>query len=705
MRKQNCNPTTLFGTLMVRVGAVCLVIAVASSIAQAQGDDECHPVEIPHEEAWAMSGHADMEAEAFTHWDEDDPPEVSARCAKCHSMPGHLDFLGADGTAAGVVDNPAPTGTVIECMTCHNEVSAALDSVVMPSGIEVTGLGGEARCMQCHQGRASKLTVDDAIAEAEVPDADAVMEGTGFINIHYYAAAATKLGTVAKGGYEYDGKSYDAEFAHVEGVDTCIDCHDPHSLQIKVESCASCHPDVATADDVKNVRMAGSAHDYDGDGDVAEGIYYEIEGLRSVLYETMQAYATDAGAPVVYESHTYPYFFGDTNSNGEADPDEASYANGYKAWTPRLLKAAYNYQTSLKDPGGFAHGGKYLIQLLHDSIEDLGAGSTEGLTRVDAGHFAGSEEAWRHWDEDGHVPGTCSKCHSATGLPFFLKEGVTVSQPLSNGMLCTTCHSSMEDFARHEIEEVQFPSGAVLTTDNTNSNVCISCHQGRESGASVDAAMAGLDLDVASESLRFINVHYFAAGATLFGGEAGGVYEYEGKVYRGRLSHVSSFDTCTECHDAHTLKVNEAACANPFCHGGAAPENIRKDPRDFDGDGFATEGLAKEIESLGDVLYGAIQDYAANVANAPIVYDSHAYPYFFNDSNTNGEVDEGEASYGNRYGNWTPRLLRTAYNYQYAQKDPGAFAHNGHYMIQVLYDSLEDIGARAPVDMTGMVRP
>ncbi|MHC4520313.1 MAG: polyheme membrane-associated cytochrome C, partial [Planctomycetota bacterium] len=104
-------------------------------------------------------------------------------------------------------------------------------------------------------------------------------------------------------------------------------------------------------------------------------------------------------------------------------------------------------------------------------------------------------------------------------------------------------------------------------------------------------------------------------------------------------------------------------------------------------------------------LYGAVLDYAANVAAAPIVYDSYAYPFFFNDSNANGEVDEGEASDGNRYQNWTPRLLRAAYNYQYAEKDPGAFAHNGHYMIQVLYDSLEDIGTQVAVDMTGMVRP
>jgi len=70
---------------------------------------------------------------------------------------------------------------------------------------------------------------------------------------------------------------------------------------------------------------------------------------------------------------THPYFFLDTNKNGQADPDEANGDNRYNAWTARLAKAAYNYQMSLKDPGAFAHGGLYIIQVLYDSLEDLGA--------------------------------------------------------------------------------------------------------------------------------------------------------------------------------------------------------------------------------------------------------------------------------------------------------------------------------------------
>ena len=712
MMKVGCKSETLCGKWtqwlaipVLVVGAVSMMAWADADTAASPGELQLHAVDLPYIEAlWTASGHADATAEAFNDWNDTNPPQVPATCAKCHSTPGYQDYLGADGSAAGVVDKPAPIGTVIDCTACHNEVTATLSSVTFPSGVEVKGLGAEARCMTCHQGRQSKVSVDDALSAAGMADPnklDTANAALKFLNMHYYAAGATLYGGVVKGGYQYDGKRYDVKFAHVQGLDTCIDCHDQHSLEVRVETCAVCHPGIEKQEDLKTIRMAGSAHDYDGDGDTIEGIASEIEGLQAALYAAMQAYATKAGAPIVYDAHTNPYFFKDTNGDGQVDPNEAKSANKYAPWTPRLLKAAFNYQVSQKDPGAFAHNGKYIIQLLFDSIEDLDATLVANLTRNDAGHFAGSGEQWRHWDKDGKVSGSCSKCHSATGLPFYSQEGVSASQPLSNGLMCTTCHNAMPEFTRYEVKTVLFPSGAKLDTGDPGSNLCISCHQGRESTVSVNTATAGLDPDAVSSKLKFINAHYFPAGATLFGTQAKGAYEYEGKTYLGRFAHVSSFDTCTECHETHTGELDTQACANSFCHGTKNPEYIRKDHRDFDGDGNTNEGLAAEVEGVAGMLYGAIRDYAANVAQTPIVYDPQSHPYFFADANGNGQRDEGEAGYAS----WTPRLLRAAYNYQYAQKDPGAFAHNGKYMIQVLNDSIADLGTKVPVDMSRMIRP
>ncbi len=668
---------------------------------------------VPFQEQWMSSAHADAEAEAFIHWNEDDPQEVPDRCAKCHSTPGFQDFLGADGSEFGVVDAPAPIGTVIECAACHNSVTPDLTSVVFPSGVEVTGLGPEARCMQCHQGRASTVSVNEGIAEAGLGegDEDTISEEVGFTNIHYFAAAATQYGTVAMGGYEYDGKAYDSKFEHVAPYDTCVDCHDPHTLEVQLDECVVCHTGLESAEDLQDVRMAGSLVDYDGDGDMDEGVYYEIETLRDMLYSAMQAYAAglEGAALIAYDSHAYPYFFIDTDGNGEASEEEANFGNQYNTWTPRLAKAAYNYQVSLKDPGRYAHGGKYIIQLLYDSIEDLNAGLADPIDlsdarRIDHGHFAGSEEAFRHWDEDGAVSASCSRCHSAAGLPLYLTEGVAITQPTANGLNCATCHNDVTTFTRYEVEAVTFPSGASLSTGESDSNLCLNCHQGRESAQSVNNATAGLEDDVVSENLRFLNIHYFAAGASLFGTEAQGAYEYEGQTYLGRNEHVPGFDTCIECHNTHALEVEYEECAD--CHDGVtSPEDLRSirvSEVDFDGDGDVTEGLAGEIETMQAALLAAMQAYANNTEGAAsIIYDSHSYPYFFVDADGNGVADPGEASYDTRYSTWTPRLLRAAYNYQYAAKDPGVFAHNGLYMIQVLYDGLVDIGA----DVSGMTRP
>jgi hypothetical protein len=546
--------------------------------------------------------------------------------------------------------------------------------------------------MQCHQGRQSTVSVNQSIADAGLGegDEDTVSEDLGFSNIHYYAAAATLYGTEAKGGYEYDGKAYDAKFDHVEGYDSCIDCHNPHTLEVNVEQCSMCHTDVETVEDLVNVRMPGSLVDYDGDGDMEEGIMAEIQGMQELLYGAMQAYATEVtGGGIVYDAASYPYFFDDAGER-------------YASWTPRLAKAAYNYQVSQKDPGEYAHGGKYIIQLLYDSTESLNEALAEPVDlsmahRIDHGHFAGSEEAFRHWDEEGAVPGSCSRCHSAAGLPLYLEQGAEIEQATANGLNCATCHNDLTTFTLYESDSVEFPSGVTLSlaeVDEENgpkANLCLNCHQGRAYGGTVDARIGELGDDEIGESLSFVNVHYFPAGSTLFGSEAQVGYQYEGNEYVGRFEHVSGFDTCVECHDAHALEVVVEDCGN--CHDGVSTEedlqNIRVSETDFDGDGDVTEGMAGEVATLRDALIVAMNDYtAANEGVSPIVYDPARYPYFFDDA-------------GERYATWTPALLRAAYNYQYATKDPGGFAHNGLYVLQLLYDSLVGVGG----DVTGMTRP
>jgi hypothetical protein len=101
---------------------------------------------------------------------------------------------------------------------------------------------------------------------------------------------------------------------------------------------------------------------------------------------------------------------------------------------------------------------------------------------------------------------------------------------------------------------------------------------------------------------------------------------------------------------------------------------------------------------MSEALLLAMQAYTSSTPGAlPILYDAHAYPYFFADTDGSGDISEGDEGYST----WTPNLLRAAYNYQYSQKDPGAFAHNGAYVLQVLYDSINAMGG----DTSAMTRP
>ncbi len=720
----------ILGVIIV-FGTIVTACTQSISTAPALGTNTPPIPDTPYLADWQGSAHANLADEPFRYWDDavENPDGVPTTCAKCHTSGGYQDYLGADGSEAGKVDVavPADHSQGIQCVACHNAVTLSKTSVVFPSGVEIKGLGDDSRCMECHQGRESKVSVDAQIEKFGVTDMDAVVAPIkddkgedvrfGFRNVHYYAAAATLYGSMTHGGYEYEGLTYDSKNTHVEGYDSCIGCHDPHTLKVKVDQCSLCHEDVATVEDLKSIRMLSSNPDYDGDGDVEEGMYYEIEGLQATLMAQIQNYARDtAGTGIVYDAAAYPYWFADSDSDGTADQGDNG-AKGYSTWTARLLKAAYNYQVSLKDPGAFAHGNKYIVQLLVDSVADLG-GDTSTLARTDAGHFAGNTLAFRNWDFDADgnplytVPFGCVKCHTAQGLPIFLKDGGTTvvtssgttsttgvqSMPSSNGFLCSTCHNTEAFPERYAVASVVFPSGKTVSFGGKDAdgnfvaddaNLCISCHMGRESTTSVNAALKGKDTDTVDAKIRFKNIHYFAAGATIFGGDVQGAYQYEGKAYVGQNMHASEegkMNKCQDCHDVHALEPKVESCET--CHETTDPTAIRgAATADYDGDGDVAEGVKGEVDTLAEALFAQLQVYAAANGGA-IDYKSGAYPYFF-------------GADGKAYATWTPRLLRAAFNYQYSQKDGGGYIHNSKYIVQILIDSIEDLGG----DVSTYTRP
>lgn len=311
-------------------------------------------------EAWIRSGHSDASSESFAHWDEEG--EIPPVCSVCHSGAGFRSFHGLDGSQPGLPEAPVPVGGVVDCATCHNPGLAQVTEITLPSGVVHPVTGGEASCLTCHQGRAAGSTIVEATQRKpeDAPDAE-----LGFINPHYRVAAATWLGGYGAMGYHYPGKSYSGRFLHAKPVATCASCHDPHSLEVAELVCLTCHQQ----GEAEAIRI--SRQSYDGSGDTSKGIAADIRANADVLQSMLLDYAADvAGTPMIYDAHRYPYFFADANGDGVVDQSEGR-AQAYAAWTPRLLKAAYNWKFVTADPGVHVHNPHYALELLYDSIEDL----------------------------------------------------------------------------------------------------------------------------------------------------------------------------------------------------------------------------------------------------------------------------------------------------------------------------------------------
>ncbi|WP_417270648.1 cytochrome C [Celeribacter sp.] len=307
-----------------------------------------------------------------------------------------------------------------------------------------------------------------------------------------------------------------------------------------------------------------------------------------------------------------------------------------------------------------------------------------------SGHSDSSSEAFAHWDEDGEIPPTCAVCHSGAGFRSFhgldgSEAGLPASPVPTGGVVdCATCH----DPSLSGVAEVRFPSGLMHPVSTPAEASCMTCHQGRASGQQVAAATDAKDPDTPDPELGFINPHYAVAASTWLGGYAGSGYHYPDKEYSGRFFHARPVETCVSCHEPHNLTVSENSCAT--CHENSTPDEIRLSRLSYDGSGDLTKGIRADIATNAKRLLGMVQDYAAQVAGTPMIYDGHSYPYFFADANGDGRVDEVDGR-AVGYNAWTPRLLKAVYNWKFVSADAGAFAHNPHYALELLYDAMEDL--------------
>jgi len=307
------------------------------------------------------------------NWGAVDHGGFSASCQRCHTSMGFAEMAPLSNGSTTLT--PDDADGFITCNACHdgiNNPTAAdkhlrfTDDVYLfnndGSVITTVDADNSAVCIYCHQGREDPSRVD----------------GTRFRNMHYLPSASVQY---AVKGYEYAG-TYGTyvgqQTAHADTAGNCVGCHMEDSLVDELIGGHTFYPAYGTTDNVTTCDTAGchsgitvfddinAAGDWDSNGST-ESAELEIAGLRTTLLAAIEAYnmnPVDSTMDVYYQAG-YPYFV-------------LSDAN--QSWDLPLAAAAYNWQFIYKDPGAYAHNGKYAAQLLRDSIEDL-TGSAIGGTR------------------------------------------------------------------------------------------------------------------------------------------------------------------------------------------------------------------------------------------------------------------------------------------------------------------------------------
>ncbi len=207
-----------------------------------------------------------------------------------------------------------------------------------------------------------------------------------------------------------------------------------------------------------------------------------------------------------------------------------------------------------------------------------------------SGHADWASESFVHWsvEDPAEIPVGCAKCHSTNGYHDYLgADGSTPGvvdkpTPIGGVLYCTTCHNSVSQ----ELPRVVFPDGTELDGFWWEGN-CMRCHQGRQSTASVNGAVAGLDADTVAEGLRVPQRTLWCGRRHPHGPRGRGRYEYPGKIYVGRYPHTEDFDSCIECHDPHSTAIDPETCAP--CRANVVDYDdlfeIRLSKVDYDGDG------------------------------------------------------------------------------------------------------------------------
>ena len=211
-------------------------------------------------------------------------------CAACHTAEGFLQFLESDELTPDV-DPPGEDGNDLTCGACHDPHSHENGAQLRLDKAEI--------CSKCHNPEYNP--------DSPEPDGSELHHTTAYM-------------FEGKGGWEFDGYTYQSSPHKFAATDKCVDCHvfmteyvgEPeeipaytgHSFEPRPEACSSCH------NDFDAFWTADSSYDY-------RGVQSEMDSLMHVLEEElMTASSEDSTSDTFFRAKFNLDFVHGEGSNG-----------------------------------------------------------------------------------------------------------------------------------------------------------------------------------------------------------------------------------------------------------------------------------------------------------------------------------------------------------------------------------------------------
>ncbi len=617
--------------------------------------------------------------------------ETGASCRRCHTHEGAVraNVVGWTGSKE-VIDNPVYQGplnkefTAFECSTCHE-----------------------------HGAGLRAITARDSYAYFANPaDAAATTYGTGSV-VNWNPSKSNELN---------------------DQYNLCTSCHNLKTYDgAKVMASGSAASGTVKVGhhETSWYRVIATTHNNNADNTVGGISGYVIRIPKTA--EDAYASTTNPNAAPCFDCHGHE---AKTNTQYSNPGDVAKYDEA----------KATIYTDWAKSPHA---GGLLAAKVAAAGSATANAAQVDTVMNASVGEATAA--AWYHYDWSGADRQDCQRCHTATGATNYLKKPSTYDKTKNDfqhlaGWTPVASHSGPAHKASKQREllycwgchanaakgllrtpgaitaDYKFKGVKAVFPDVGASNICISCHSGRESGESLDAVT-----NFANAS--FVNSHYLAvaglmyvkAGFTAFidpntaigtstygksltsdadGGALTSTHRKLGTTAINGDSHnlaaftPGNFDAngpCITCHmqatgqptrsTSHTWEINwnafDEVCIKCHDEEGGVPLTEAN---------FADIFIDEQAVPFQDALALALNKL---LTRYNISYNQAAYPYFYDlnigptaavkDWTRGGALSAADAK----------KLMGACFNINILKREPAAYVHARTYARRLLYDTID----------------